>query len=87
MAARPCTQVASVKAGQDLQVWQETQFQPWVANTAVPTATKWWHEALICFCVPLAAIVANAGLKEQAAQLKALVPEKAEEYPAATVVN
>jgi len=75
----------TVKTVANVQQWNDEQFKPWVANTAVPTATKWWQEALVCFCVPLSQAVATAGLKDQAAALKALAPEK--EYPAAQVVN
>lgn len=72
----------AINTAANVQQWNETQFQPWIANTAAPTAQKWWQEALICFCVPLAGVVAMAGLKDQAAKLQALAPEKAiEEGP------
>ena len=53
-----------------------TRVQPWIATTVTPVATEWWLDTLRCFCVPLASIVAMTGMKEQAAKLHAIAPEK-----------
>ena len=69
--------------------WNKSQFQPWIANTAVPQTQKWWHEAVVCFAAPLASVVAQVGLKEQAEKLQALAKQRAIEdsYPAAVAAK
>jgi len=78
--------VHAAAAAKSVEVWNDTQLQPFIAAKIAPVATEWWMETLRCFCVPLAGIVAMAGLKEQAGQLHALAPEKIAaggDYPAA----